>query len=90
MVRASLNPRPLIIVLMSFLLESFVDVKVKGWLKLTSEQREQCIMKLRYRSPQFISAQLALAHSARDLVRQRDEVAQSTTVNASELENRLK
>ena len=51
---------------------NFVDLKVKGWLRLTSEQREQCIMKLR------------------DLVRQREEIAQSTTVDANELEDRLK
>lgn len=37
------------IVLMLFFLESFVDVKVRGWLKLTEKQREQCIKKLRYR-----------------------------------------
>ena len=47
----SLNLRPLMIVLMLFDLESFVDVQVKGWLKLTSEQREQCVMKLRYKFP---------------------------------------
>ncbi|KAL8801323.1 MAG: hypothetical protein Q9182_004529 [Xanthomendoza sp. 2 TL-2023] len=51
----------------------FVDVKIKGWLKLTSGQRDQCIAKLR----------------TRDLVRQRDEVPQSTAVDASELEDRL-
>lgn len=77
------------IVLMSFLLESFVDVKIKGWLKLTLEQREQCITKLRYRSPRYMSVQLGLADSTRDLVRQRDEMAQSTTVDANDLENRL-
>lgn len=88
--RSRLSLRPLKIVLISFLLESFVEVKVKGWLKLTSEQREQCITKLRYRPPQFISARLGLAHSTRDLKRQRDEIAQSTTVDASALEDRLK
>ncbi|KAI4225864.1 MAG: hypothetical protein L6R40_008341 [Gallowayella cf. fulva] len=51
----------------------FVDVKIKGWLELTSEQREQCIAKLR----------------ARDLVRQRDEVPQPKAMDASELEDRL-
>lgn len=49
--RASLNSRVMMIVLMSFLLKSFVDVQIKGWLKLTPEQPEQCIMKLQYRSP---------------------------------------
>ncbi|KAI4140541.1 MAG: hypothetical protein LQ341_003792 [Variospora aurantia] len=34
-------------VLKSFLVESFVDVKIKGWLELTSEQRDECIAKLR-------------------------------------------
>ncbi len=67
-----------------------MDVKVKGWLRLTLEQREQCIMKLRYRSPRFVSVQLALAYSTRDLVHQREEITQSTTVDANELEDRLK
>ncbi|KAI4228463.1 MAG: hypothetical protein L6R40_008128 [Gallowayella cf. fulva] len=50
-----------------------MDVKIKGWFKLTSGQRDQCIAKLR----------------TRDLVRQRDEVSQSKAVDASELEDRL-
>lgn len=29
-------------------------VKVKGWLKLTPEQREECIMKLRYEVPSHL------------------------------------
>ncbi|KAL8941535.1 MAG: hypothetical protein Q9211_001782 [Gyalolechia sp. 1 TL-2023] len=60
-------------VLMWCLVESFVDVKINGWLELTSEQQEQCIAKLRIR----------------DLVRQRDEEPQSTAVDASVLEGRL-
>ncbi|MCJ1382857.1 hypothetical protein MMC17_005970 [Xylographa soralifera] len=68
---------------------NFLDVKVKGWHKLTSEQREGCILKLRYRSPPFISAQLGLAYSTRNLVRHRAEIAQSTAVDASALEDRL-
>lgn len=89
-VRAGLNLRPLMIVLIPFVLESFVDVQVKGWLKLTSEQREQCIMKLRYSLPRFISAWLCRADSTRDLVRQRDQMAHSFAVDANELEKRLK
>ena len=67
-----------------------MDVQVKGWLKLTSEQREQCILKLRYNRPRFVSEQHGLANSIRDLVRQRDETTQSVAVDASELEKRLK
>lgn len=53
LMRRSLNLRLLMILLILFFLESFVDVKVRGWLKLTSKQREQCITKLRYRSPRI-------------------------------------
>ncbi|KAL9606106.1 MAG: hypothetical protein Q9179_000732 [Wetmoreana sp. 5 TL-2023] len=68
---------------------NFVDVKIKGWLKLTSEQREQCIVKLRYGSTLVHIRTAWFANRTRDLVRQRDEVAQSTAVDASELEDRL-
>lgn len=80
-------------VLMPFLLESFVDVKIKGWLKLMPEQREQCIMKLRYGSYRLISARLhrmVVLITQSDLVRQRDEMAQSIAVDANLLEDRLK
>ena len=40
--------------------------------------------------PPFISARVALAHSTRDLVRQRGELAQSKAVDAGDLEDRLK
>ena len=89
-VQSRLNPWPRMIVLMSFLLGSFVDVEVRGWLKLTSDQRERCIMKLRYRSSRSTSAQLGLANSTRDLVRQRNMISQSIPVDASELKDRLK
>lgn len=81
------------IVLISFLLESFVDVQVKGWLKLTPEQRERCIMKLRYGYTRLASARphrLVMLTTQRDLVRQRDEMVQSNAVNANDLEDRLK
>ncbi len=39
---------------------------------------------------EFIFAQLNLANSTRDLMRQRDELVQSTAVNSNALENRLK
>ncbi len=56
---------------------------------MTTEQRKEYIIKLRYR---YSSTQIDLADSAnstRDLVRQRDKIAQSNTVNATELEKRL-
>ena len=77
------------IVLTSFL-ESFVDVKVKGWLRFTSDQREQCITKLQYGSLRSNFAQLTLAHRIRDLKRERDGIAQSTAVDAGELADQLK
>lgn len=49
MTQLSLNLPLLMIMLMLFFLESLVDVKVRGWLKLTEKQCEQCIKKLRYR-----------------------------------------
>ncbi|KAL8744022.1 MAG: hypothetical protein Q9190_003690 [Brigantiaea leucoxantha] len=48
---------------------TFVDVEIKGWLELTSEQQEQCSAKLR----------------ARDLMRQRDEIAQPKAVDARKI-----
>jgi len=77
------------IALTSFCLGSFVDVKVRGWLQLTTEQREECIMKLRYRYPPPQIGLAGPANSTRGLVRQRDEMAQSNAVDANELEKRL-
>jgi hypothetical protein len=88
--RPSLNLRLLMIALTSFCLKSFVNVKVRDWLQLTTKQREECIMKLRYKysSPQINLADLA--NNTRSLMRQRDEMTQSNAVNANELKKRLK
>ena len=70
-----------------------MDVQVKGWLKLTPEQRERCIVKLRYGSTRLTIARLhrlVVLTTQSDLVRQRDEMAQSIAVDANDLEDRLK
>ncbi len=61
----------------------------EGLLQLTTEQREECIMKLRYRYPSPHIRLAGLANSTRGLVRQRDEMAQSNAVDPNELEKRL-
>lgn len=91
--RASLNLQFLITVLILFLLKSFVNVKIKDWLKLMSEQRKQYIIKFRYRFYRLIFARLhcvVVLTTQSDLMRQKDKITQSIVINANLLKNRLK
>lgn len=91
--QVSLNSQLFMTVLMLFLLKSFMNMKIKSWLKLMSEQCEQCIMKLQYESHWLIF--ICLHHvivltTQSNLMCQRDEMAQSIVMNTNLLKNRLK
>ena len=64
-------------IVLTLLLTGFKNVRIKGWLKLSSEQTKECMSKLQYETLNPSSTLMRLANDASDLMHKSDEDAQS-------------